>query len=209
MVLGIIIVTVLVSILGFSNKQLFYKLSLSPYRITKHSEWYRVITHAFLHGDFMHLFINMFVFWSFGSNIEYIFNLLKSQGITRSSDLNFILLYFGAIIFAAIPDLVHKRNNYSYNSIGASGAVAAILFASIFFNPWSMIYLFGIVPIPAILFGILYVGYESYLDKRGGDNINHKAHLWGALYGFVFIIVMDYELFVNFINALLNPPFLK
>ncbi len=203
----IIIITVLVSILGFKDKKMFYKLSLSPYRIAKNREWYRLLTHSLLHGDYMHLFINMFVFWSFGSAIEHMFGLLKQEGIIRNAEVNFILLYVGGVIFSAIPDLIKRRNQYAYNSIGASGAVSSILFASIFFNPWGTISLFGVIPIPAIIFGVLYVIYESYLDKKGGDNINHKAHLWGALYGFIYIILMDYKLIYIFINELLNPKF--
>lgn len=203
----IIAVTVLISIMGFSNRTLFYKLSLSPYNIVRKNEWYRLLTHAFLHGDYMHLFVNMFVLWSFGTNIERIFSFMHGQGMIENYNTNFALLYFGAIIFSSIPDLLTHRNQYSYNSIGASGAVSAILFASIFFNPWSKIYFFAVVPIPSIIFGVLYVAYESYMDKRGGDNINHKAHLWGAIYGILYLVAMEPKLLTHFINELSNPKF--
>ena len=203
----IIAVTVIVSIIGFSNRGLFYKLSLNPYSTIKKNEWYRVITHAFLHGDYTHLFVNMFVLWSFGSNVEHIFEMLYTQGLIEHYELNYLLLYFGAIIFSSIPDVVNRRNQYMYNSIGASGAVSAILFASIFFNPWGKIYFFAVLPIPSILFGVLYVWYETYMGKKGGDNINHFAHLWGALYGVLFIIAMRPNLLLGFISALMNPSF--
>lgn len=203
----IIAITVLISILGFSNRTLFYKLSLSPYNIVRKGEWYRVLTHAFLHGDYSHLFVNMFVLWSFGTNIENVFAMLYRQGFIEHYNMVFLLLYFGAIIFSSIPDLLTRRNQYSYNSIGASGAVSAILFASIFFDPWSKIYFFAVLPIPSIIFGLLYVGYELYMDKKGGDNINHKAHLWGALYGVLFLLAMEPKLLTYFIRAIANPHF--
>lgn len=203
----IIAITVIVSIIGFSNRALFYKWSLSPYNIVRKKEWYRIITHAFLHGDYTHLFVNMLVLWSFGTSIERTFASLHNQGYIENFNLNFLLLYFGAIIFSSIPDLLTRRNQYSYNSIGASGAVSAVLFASIFFNPWGKIYFFAVLPIPSILFGVLYFAYESYMDKRGGDNINHKAHMWGALYGIVFLIAMEPKILTHFITELLNPRF--
>lgn len=199
----IIAITVLVSINCFSNRKLFINLSLSPYNITKKNQWYRIITHAFVHGDYSHLFVNMFVLWSFGTNIEYIFGALNMG----NSNLNFILLYFGGVIFSSIPDVIRRRNQYAYNSVGASGAVSSILFASIFFHPWSKILFFAIVPVPAILFGVAYVIYESYMAKRGGGNINHGAHLWGAAFGFIYIIIMNPKFLKYFINELLNPKF--
>lgn len=203
----LIAITVIVSIICFSNRSLFYKLSLSPYNIVRKNEWYRLVTHAFLHADYTHLFINMLVLWSFGTSIERLFGSLFSQGHIENYNLNFLLLYFGAIIFSSIPDLLTKRNQYAYNSIGASGAVSAILFASIVFNPWNKILFFGILPIPSIIFGVLYVIYESYMDQRGSDNINHKAHLWGAIYGVVFLIAMEPKILSHFITELLNPRF--
>ena len=203
----IIAITVIISIIGFSNRQLFYNLSLNPYNIIKKNQWHRLITHAFLHGDYTHLFVNMFVLWSFGTNVERIFKALYAQGAIEHYQLNYVLLYLGAVVFSSLPDLITKRNQYMYNSIGASGAVSAILFASIFFNPWGTISLYAIIPIPSIVFGICYVWYETYLGKKGGDNINHFAHLWGALYGVLFVIAMKPSLFLGFISALMNPNF--
>lgn len=203
----IIGITVIVSIICFSNRTMFYNLSLNPYSIIRRNEWYRLVTHAFLHGDYSHLFVNMFVLWSFGTSIEQIFKVLYSQGAIEHYQLNYVLLYIGAVVFSSIPDLIKRRNQAMYNSIGASGAVSAILFASIFFDPWSKIYLFAVIPIPSIIFGILYVWYEGYMSKKGGGNINHDAHLWGALFGILFIIAMKPEFFQNFIDILLNPRF--
>ena len=91
-----------------------------------------------------------------------------------------------------------SRNNPRYASIGASGAVSAVVFASIFFNPWSKIYLLGVIPIPGIIFGLLYIGYSSYMGRRQGDRINHFAHLFGALFGFLFPLLMNPSFFSVF-----------
>lgn len=196
--LYIIVVTVIVSFLCFKNRDLFLRLSLNPYSIIKKNQWYRLLTHGFVHADFTHLLLNMFVFWSFGTAVERLFGALDGFG-----SLTFLCFYLGALVVSSIPDLIRHKGDYLYNSIGASGAVAAVLFASIFFNPWGMIYLFAVIPIPSILFGVAYVAYEQYMAKRGGDNINHSAHLWGALFGVLFIIVLKPSLILHFIDALL------
>ena len=167
----IIGITVLVSYLCFNNAELFRKLALIPYRTVKKNEWYRLITHGFVHADMTHLLVNMFTFWSFG-------------------------LYFGGMIFASIYDLVKHHNDPYYVSIGASGAVSAVLFSYILFDPWSKILLFAIIPVPGIIFGVVYLAYCQYMAKRAGDNINHNAHFYGAVYGFLF-------------PALLNPSLIK
>ena len=129
--------------------------------------------------------------------------------------MTYILIFITAIVsiaafnnrqlfdrLAFVPDLVRRRNDPQYASIGASGAVSAVIFTSIFFNPWSKIYFFGILPIPGILFGILYVGYEQYMSRRPGDHINHNAHLFGALFGFVFPLLMEPSLWHVFVKNL-------
>lgn len=196
----IIAITLLVSIPCFSNRSLFYKLSLSPYNVVHKNQWYRILTHGFVHANYTHLLINMLVFWSFGQNVEMIMNQISGG----DGNAAFISLYVGALIFASIYDLVKHKDNYYYNSIGASGAVTAIVFTSIFFNPWSKIYFFAIIPIPAIVFGVLYLWYESYMSGKKGDNVNHHAHIFGAIYGLLFPIALRPELLSHFINQLLN-----
>lgn len=183
-------VTVLVSYLCFNNVELFRKLAFSPYRTVKYNEWYRIVTHGFVHADMTHLFINMFTFWSFGTYIE------KAFGHFGFGTMGYLGLYFGGMIAASLFDLVKQRNDPSYISIGASGAVSAVLFTSILFDPWSKILLFAILPIPGIVFGVLYLAYCQYMAKRAGDNINHNAHFYGAVYGLLY-------------PALLNPSLVK
>ncbi len=190
----ILAITVIVSFLCFNNGELFNKLSLKPYRVVHANEWYRLITHGFVHGDWMHLFVNMFTFWSFGRYIESVFQYL---GFVSWA---FLALYFGGMLVASIGDVVRYRNASWYASIGASGAVSAVLFTSILLNPWDKILLFAVLPIPGILFGVIYLAYCQYMARRGGDNINHNAHFYGAVYGFVFPILMKPELFRLFLS---------
>lgn len=195
---AILIATVVVSIACFSNGSLFNKLSYSPYRMVHANEWYRIISHGFVHADWVHLFVNMFTFLSFGLYVE---NFFSSMGFSGGS---FILLYFGGMIAASLYDLWKYRDNRYYTSIGASGAVSAVLFTAIFLNPWDKIYLFAAIPIPGIVFGFIYLWYCQYMAKRGGDNINHNAHFYGAVYGFVFPILLEPGLLQVFIQQLLR-----
>lgn len=190
----IIAVTVAVSLACFSNGQLFDKLSLKPYRVVHAREWYRVISHGFVHADWVHLFVNMFTFWSFGQYIESAFQYL---GFGQWS---FLVLYFGAMIVASVSDLIRFRNAAWYTSIGASGAVSAVLFTAILLNPWDKILLFAVIPIPGILFGVLYLAYCQYMARQGGDNINHNAHFYGAVFGLVFPILLEPQLFRMFLS---------
>lgn len=141
----IIGITALVSWLCFNNVELFRKLALIPYRTVKNNEWYRLITHGFVHADMTHLLVNMFTFWSFGAYIEKVFGYLGFGA------WGFLGLYFGGMIFASLYDLIKHHNDPYYVSIGASGAVSAVLFSYILFDPWSKILLFAIIPVPRII----------------------------------------------------------
>lgn len=190
----IIAATIAISVICFNNRALFDKLSLKPYCVIHAREWYRLISHGFVHADWMHLFVNMFTFWSFGQYMEQTFSYIGFGSWA------FLLLYFGGMLAASINDLIRYRNASWYTSIGASGAVSAVLFSAIFLNPWDKILLFAVIPIPGILFGVVYLAYCQYMAKRGGDNINHNAHFYGAVYGFIFPVLLEPELFQLFIN---------
>ena len=190
----ITVATVVVSFLCFQNGQLFDRLSLRPYRMAHHGEWYRLLTHGFVHADWVHLFVNMFTFWSFGEYIERVFSCLGFGGWA------FLLLYFGGMAAASVADVVRYREVSGYASIGASGAVSAVLFSAIFLNPWDKILLFAIVPIPGIVFGVLYLAYCQYMARRGGDNINHSAQFYGAIFGFIFPALLNPRLVQLFLS---------
>lgn len=186
--------TVVVSFLCFNNSRLFGKLAMNPYRTVHAGEWYRLFTHGFVHADGTHLFVNMFTYWSFGIYMENVFRIM-GYGIWV-----YLLLYFGGMIVASLYDLFRYHNDPYYSSIGASGAVSAVLFATIFLNPWEKILLFAVLPIPGLLFGVLYLIYCQYMARRGGGNINHNAHFYGAVFGFVYPLIVNPRLWDMFIG---------
>lgn len=192
--------TVIVSFMCFGRPDLVNRLSFNSYAIIRRKEWYRMITHGFIHADMTHLLVNMFTFWSFGTYME---SLFMMAGLGR---WGFMGLYFGGMIFSSLYDLFKYRDNIYYQSIGASGAVSAVLFASILFNPWGSILLFAIIPIPGIVFGVLYLLYCQYMAKQASDNVNHNAHFYGAVYGLLFPILLQPSLLYSFIGQLTHLP---
>ena len=201
MTIIIIIVTLIITVIAFYSDEVMSKMMLNPYQVYHKKEWYRMITHGFLHADWTHLIINMIVLYSFGSNVEAWFGKLKMAGYIDSVAITYSLLYFGGIIIASMITLFRHRNNRWYNSVGASGAVSAIIFTSIFFNPLDKLYFFAVIPIPGIVFAILYLVYSSYMSRRSKDNINHDAHLLGAVYGFTFPLLIDFDLISHFLQG--------
>lgn len=195
----IIIITVVVSLAAWQNKALFNRLIFYPPAVNN-GQWDRFVTHGFIHADSMHLLFNMFTLYFFGRAIEGLYQpFLAGYG--------FVVFYVLAIIVAMIPSYIKNKNHASYLSLGASGGVSAVLFAFILLAPWEMIYLFAIIPIPAILFAIAYVAYSIYANKHGRSNINHLAHLWGGAFGIIATIALEPRVFLYFINALLSPVF--
>ena len=201
MTIIIIIVTLIITMIAFYSDEVMSKMMLNPYQVYHKKEWYRMITHGFLHADWTHLIINMIVLYSFGSNVEAWLGKLKMAGYIDSVAITYSLLYFGGIIISSVITLFRHRNNRWYNSVGASGAVSAIIFTSIFFNPLDKLYFFAVIPIPGIVFAILYLVYSSYMSRRSKDNINHDAHLLGAVYGFVFPLLIDFDLISHFLQG--------
>lgn len=196
----IIGLTCLVSISAFQNRELFVKLLFSPTIIRSNKEWYRFITHAVLHADFLHLFMNMYVLYMFGGMVEDIF--VESFGDGKG-ETYFFLLYFIGIIASSVPSYEKHKNDHHYHAVGASGAVSAIVFAAILLNPWmSLSLMFIPIPIPAPIFGGLYLVYCWYMEKRGGDNIAHGVHYWGSLFGAAFTLAILPQTFFNLIDAI-------
>lgn len=200
----IVIITVLISVAAFKRREIFYRFDLAPTRIVHQKEYYRIFTHAFLHADYFHLGINMLVLYSFGHYIEQVFSELETAGLIFSGPFLFILLYVAGIALASLSTIIRYRDNEGYSAVGASGAVSAIVFTYIFFAPLEKIYFYMVLPIPGILFGVLYLVYSSYMSRRKSDNINHAAHFWGAVVGFVFPILLEPSLFMIFLDKLLR-----
>ena len=198
----IIIVTAIISVIAFSRGDILDKMMLNPYQVFHRTELYRMITHGFLHSDWTHLIINMFVLYFFGRNVENWFRELKLEGYINSVTITYSLLYFGGIIISSLITLFRYRNDRWYNSVGASGAVSAVVFTSIFFSPLERIYFFGVIPIPGIVFAIIYLIYSSYMSRRSKDNINHDAHFLGAVYGLLFPVLISMDMLTHFIRGL-------
>ena len=200
--LYILITTSLVSFICFSNDELRDRLIFNPHLIYEQRQWYRFISSGFIHADWPHLLINMFVLYMFGSLVERKFNeIFESRG-----PLNYVLLYFGGMAVSVLRSYYKHKLDTNYRALGASGAVSAVVFSYILFYPLEKLCLYGVLCLPGILFGVLYLGYCYYAGKKGRDNINHDAHLWGALFGFFFTMLLNPELGFYFLKQL---PFLQ
>lgn len=200
MTIYIIIATVIISLVCFNNHSLNAKLIFNPYLVKHHNEWYRMVSSGFQHADFLHLFINMFVLLSFGSAVEDYYAL----AFGAHGNWVFLLLYISSIFAANVSTLYKYQNNSAYNALGASGAVSAVVFTSILFNPFNKIYLYGIIGLPGILLGIIYLGYSYYMSKKQNDNINHEAHFYGAVYGILFTLALKPKVINIFIYELVH-----
>jgi membrane associated rhomboid family serine protease len=190
----IIIITVLISIFAFTSHKVMDDLIFYPSAITQKNQYYRFITYGFIHADISHLFFNMYAFYLFGGVCENSFiNIFGNAGKTF-----YVLMYFLSLIACVIPDFLKYNRNPDYRSLGASGAVSAVVFAYILFNPMQGIGLLFIpVFIPGFLFGILFLVVSYFLGKKGGSRVNHSAHIWGAIFGVVFLLIFS-QLFSNY-----------
>ncbi|GGC11488.1 rhomboid family intramembrane serine protease [Dyadobacter sediminis] len=182
----LIIITCGISYYAFNNPDLMDRLILNPYRITSRNEYYRFVTSGFIHADFGHLIFNMLSLWFVGEGIERLFGMLFGSG----GSLYFLFLYLVGIIVSDIPTFLKHRNSSSYNSLGASGGVSAVLFAAILFAPTMTISLYFFIRMKAFIFGILFLGYSFYEAKKGTSYVNHSAHMYGAIFGMVFMAVV-------------------
>lgn len=181
----LIAINVIFSIIGFSNAEMLNKTIGWPYYTKRENQYYRFITSGFLHGDWMHLFFNMFTLYFFGRNIEFLF---AEYGL--GGNFAYLALYFLGLIVSDLPSYFKHQDDHSYRSLGASGAVSAVVFAAILFSPWSSIYLYGAIKISATVYAVLYIVYCVYMGKQKNDNVNHDAHLWGSLFGLAFTFAL-------------------
>jgi len=181
----IIIVTALISIGGFNNQKMIDDLIFYPPAVSKRGQFYRFFSCGLIHADWAHLIFNMLALYFFGTGVEKEFvNLFDKPG-----QYIYLLMYVSALLISILPSYFRHRDNYHYRSLGASGAVSAVIFAGLLLSPLSGVMIFPIpFPIPGFIFAPLYLIITAFLDKRGRDHINHSAHLWGAIYGLVFVI---------------------
>lgn len=197
--LVIIAITCIVSFMAFKNSRLLNDLILWPPAINKQREYHRLVTYGVIHADFGHLLFNMFTLYFFGRAMEPFFT--GSLGT-----FGFALFYIGGLVISILPTYLKNRTNPNYRSLGASGAVSAVLFSYILIAPWSQIIVL-VIPMPAIVYALLYTGYSMYMDRRGRGAVNHSAHLWGALYGVIFTLLVNHRVLPHFLNALTHPSF--
>ena len=202
--IALIIANVIFSLIGFSNVAMVDKTIMWPYRVARENQYIRFITSGFLHADWMHLIFNMFTLFFFGRNLELYFSYYGLGG-----NISYLALYFLGLIVSDIPSYLKHRDDYNYRSLGASGAVSTVIFATIIFSPWSSIYIYGALKISATVYAVLYIFYCVYMGKKNADHVNHDAHLWGSLFGLAFtlvlIAVMQPGLFNGIIEELKHP----
>ncbi|SHM91657.1 rhomboid family intramembrane serine protease [Flavobacterium saccharophilum] len=182
---GIIIANALISYKGFNDLAFFRKYEFHVGSI-RSGEQIRMLSSGFLHVDMMHLIFNMFTLWMFAPVV-----------IEWLGSISFVLIYFGSLIFGSLLTMLFHKNDYSYRAVGASGAVTGILYSAILLQPDMMLGIFFVIPIPAYLFGILYLLYSIYGMKAKNDNIGHTAHFGGAIGGYLITLVKEPSLIVD------------
>ena len=181
---------------------MLYSWMMNPKAIDRNREYHRFVTSGFVHADFMHLFFNMFTLYSFGDFIEQIF-IQKFDNDPRLGSVAYVIFYVVAIVVSDLSTFFKHRKDGNYNSLGASGAVSAVIFGAILFIPTAKLAVF-FIPMPAFIFAILYLAFTYYEMRRGNGYINHSAHWWGAIFGVVVMIAMYPEVVPSFISQIAN-----
>lgn len=188
----IFVFTLVTSLYAFYDHSLYGKFMLHPYSVSKGHKVFTLLTSGLIHADWMHLFFNMFTFYAFAFTLE-----------QMMGSWQFGLLYFLGLVLSDLPTVFKHKDDFHYNSLGASGAISAVLFSYILYNPMSKIYIMFIpIGIPAVIFGGLYLVYCMYASKNSRDNINHDAHFFGALTGLIFTVIFVPGIIQHFIAAL-------
>ena len=194
----IVIITAIVSISGFSNAKVIEDLIFYPPAVTHRNQWYRFFSCGLIHADWGHLIFNMLALYLFGKGVEDAF----VQLIGTSGRYIYLLMYVSALLISLLPTYFKNKENYHYRSLGASGAVSAVIFAGLMLAPETEVFIFFIpIPIPGFIFAPLYLLISAIMDKKGNTNINHSAHIWGAIYGLVFIIILGRAIDYNVVAA--------
>lgn len=191
----IILITCLISIIAFSNPNVMNRLLMWPPAMQR-GQVDRFITYGFVHADGTHLLFNMITLYFFGRAIESFYQ-------PYLAGMGFVLFYVAALVVSILPSYIKHRHDPRYMSLGASGAVSAVLFSYILFAPWNLIFVF-FIPVPAIIYAVLYTAYSVYSARKGHDNINHSAHLWGAAFGVIATLLIEPKLLGKFIQKLLS-----
>ncbi len=188
----ILIITCIVSLVAFYNENIYVQFMLHPYSVSRGKRLYGLITSGFIHKDWMHLIFNMLSYYFFAGILE-----------TNLGHWQFGLLYMVSLILSDLPSVNKHKEDYGYHSLGASGAVSAVIFGAILFDPLQPIYIMLIpIGIPGIIFAILYLVYCNYASKHARDNVNHDAHLFGALSGLMITIILHHQVLPEFVHTI-------
>lgn len=198
----IIAFTVIISYLAFSNQQMNHRWMYIPYRCKHNNEFYRTVSHMFIHADMTHLLFNMLSLYLLGNIFlsappeTYVgidAGLIETYGFF-GGQIHFLILYFLGGLFATLIPFARNQDNPNYLSLGASGAVSAVVFGAILWNPFMQLHLFFIpIAIPAYIFGPLYIAFEIFMDRRGNSGIAHDAHIGGAIFGVIYILIINID----------------
>lgn len=196
----ILIITIAASFYAWNRQEIYQKWIMNPYQVKHHKQYWRFITSGFIHINYTHLFFNMFALFFFGQHVAYYFGIMGNQLL--------VILYLLGIVISDIPTYLKYKDVPNYNSLGASGGVAAVLFSSIMFDPLNPIRIMFIpIDIPGFVLGTLYLVYSYYQGKRMSDNINHDAHLYGAIFGLVFTVLLRPGVVVSFVQQIKDWSF--
>lgn len=188
----IFVITIAVTLLAFSNEGLYSKFMLHPYSVYRGEKTYTIITSGFIHKDWTHVFFNMISYYFFAFKLE-----------AYLGHWQFGLLYIASMVLSDLPSIIKHKNDFWYHSLGASGAISAVVFSCILFDPRSGMYIFPLpIAIPAVLFGVLYLVYCAYASKQSRDAINHDAHFFGAISGVIITIILYHPIISQFLQQL-------
>lgn len=205
--------TIIISLIAFERDDIRGRMLLNPYDVVHYKKWYRVFSHAFIHADLMHLSFNLYVLYMFGVQGQiqegYFpgFLSVEPQFVLQFGNKGYFyyfLLYVGGILFSSVYSIYKHQDNPGYRALGASGAVSGVVFAFMILNPTAelgIIFIPGL-HLPAYIFGPLLLAGEYYLARRGNTNIGHDAHISGAIFGMIFLLLVDPQYYVNFFNAI-------
>lgn len=195
----LIVITAGISLYAWQNNNLLEKWVFYPYGVKNNNQWYRFVTSGFLHADMGHLFFNMFSLYFFGEAVE---GLYKNYFGPEIGAVCFLALYLIGIIVSDLPTYFKHQKDQRYHSLGASGGVSTIIFASILYFPMNKICLYAILCMPGIVMGVLYLIYSYYEARQNRDNVNHDAHFYGALIGVVLALILIPQAGPHFIQQI-------
>jgi membrane associated rhomboid family serine protease len=201
----IIAITCIVSYLALNNASLFHSLKHNPYLEHRDKQYYRMLSCGFVHGSLTHLLVNMYVLYEFGGIVEKLF----TDHYGNMGKLVFLLTYLAIIVLANIPSYYSKADQPHYSSVGASGGTSGVIMMFILTYPWSMLLLFFAIPIPAIILGVAYLGYSHWANLNSKDNIDHGAHLWGAIAGIALCLTLLPESLPTFLERIVQIPYIN